>query len=103
MELDTTAVVLEAGSASLVGVVMGYAAKKVAKVIAVIIGLQLVLFKLLESRDILIVDWGTLTGSASSSADLAVSTPPAWLDTIISTLSVGAGFTVGFLLGFKKA
>jgi uncharacterized membrane protein (Fun14 family) len=32
----------------------------------------------------------------------ASQTPPSWAMTILSTLSVSAGFTGGFLLGFKK-
>jgi uncharacterized membrane protein (Fun14 family) len=32
----------------------------------------------------------------------ASQTPPNWVMTILSTLSISAGFTGGFLLGFKK-
>lgn len=94
---------MEAGSASLVGLVMGFAAKKIMKLVAVLVGIQLMAFKFLESRGILIVNWDQLTGTAKSSADLAAGAPPAWLDTIVSTLSVGGGFAAGFFLGFKKA
>lgn len=103
MELDTFSVLLEAGSASVVGLVMGIAAKKVMKLVAVLVGVQLMLFKFLESRGVLIVNWDQVTGTAKSSADLTAAAPPAWLDTIVSTLSVGGGFAAGFFLGFKKA
>ncbi len=94
---------LELGSGALVGGIIGFAAKKVAKVIAIIIGLELALFKFLESRQILTVDWERLTAGMLSTGEAAASgTPPDWAMTILSTLSVSAGFTGGFLVGFKK-
>ena len=98
---------LEFGGGGLIGAVIGFAAKKVAKVIAVIIGIQLALFKFLESRNILQVDWSAITGVAqtttASAGQAAAGDPPSWLMSILATLPVTAGFTGGFLLGFKKA
>jgi hypothetical protein len=37
--------------------------------------------------------------NAQAAAD---GTPPGWVSTILSTLSISAGFTGGFLAGFKK-
>jgi uncharacterized membrane protein (Fun14 family) len=94
---------LEFGGGAVIGGVIGFAAKKVAKLIAVIIGLELALFKFLESRQILSVDWEKLTAGAVKATESATSnTPPSWAMSILSTLSIGAGFTGGFLLGFKK-
>jgi uncharacterized membrane protein (Fun14 family) len=94
---------LEFGSGAVVGGIIGFAAKKVAKLIAVIIGLELALFKFLESRGILSVDWERLTGGMVGAAqDAATGAPPDWMMTILSTLSISTGFTGGFLLGFKK-
>ena len=94
---------LEFGSGAVVGGIIGFAAKKVAKLIAIIIGLELALFKFLESRGILTVDWERLTaGLVEASQDAATGAPPSWIQTILSTLSVSAGFTGGFLLGFKR-
>ena len=94
---------LEFGGGAVVGGIIGFAAKKVAKLIAVIVGLELALFKFLESRGILTVDWERLTGGMVGVAeDAATGAPPDWMMTILSTLSVSAGFTGGFLLGFKK-
>lgn len=106
LSLDPKQLGLEAGSGALIGGIIGFAAKKVAKVIAVIVGLQLALFKFLESREILIVDWGALSagilGSGRSAADVAANGPPSWMETILSTLSVSAGFTAGFFLGWNR-
>lgn len=94
---------LEFGSGAVIGALIGFTAKKVAKVVAIIIGLELALFKFLESRGILSVDWAALSGGLVSAGDAAVSqTPPSWLMTILSTLSITGGFAGGFLLGFRR-
>jgi uncharacterized membrane protein (Fun14 family) len=94
---------LEFGGGAVIGGIIGFAAKKVAKLIAVIVGLELALFKFLESRGIITVDWGRLTaGLLETTQDAATGAPPDWILTILSTLSVSAGFTGGFLLGFRK-
>jgi uncharacterized membrane protein (Fun14 family) len=94
---------LEFGSGAVIGGIIGFTAKKVAKIIAVIIGLELALFKFLESREILVVDWSRLTAGLVDTATAATSeTPPSWVMTVLSTLSISVGFTGGFLLGFRK-
>lgn len=94
---------LELGTGAVIGGIIGFAAKKVAKIIAVIVGLELALFKLLESRGILQVNWSKLGATFLEAGETAASgQPPSWLMSILSTLSVGAGFTGGFLLGFKR-
>ncbi|MFB6172477.1 MAG: FUN14 domain-containing protein [Haloarculaceae archaeon] len=94
---------IEFGSGAVVGGIVGFAAKKVAKIIAVLVGVELALFKLLESRGIVTVDWEALTaGLVHASQNAASGQPPSWLMTLLSTLSISAGFTGGFLLGFKQ-
>lgn len=103
VQLDPTALGLEFGSGAVIGGIIGFAAKKIAKLIAVIIGIELALFKFLESRGILTVDWNRLTaGLVQGASDAASGTPPSWLQTILSTLSVSAGFVGGFYIGFRK-
>ncbi|WP_425606498.1 FUN14 domain-containing protein [Halomontanus rarus] len=99
VNVDPTTLGLEVGGGAAIGLVMGFAAKKIAKLIAVIIGLQLVVFRYLESRGILIVDWDALSAGLISAGEHA---DPTYLETIISTLSVGAGFTGGFFVGFRR-
>ncbi|MFB6110729.1 MAG: FUN14 domain-containing protein [Halodesulfurarchaeum sp.] len=102
-ELDPTQLGLEFGGGAVIGGIIGFAFKKIAKVIAILVGLELALFKFLESRGILTVDWDRLTGGLLNLAQApSMQTPPPWVNTILSTLSVGAGFTGGFLVGFKK-
>lgn len=103
MDIDPTGLGLELGSGAVVGGLVGYAAKKTAKIIAVLVGVQLALLKYLESRGILTVDWERLSGGIVEARQVAESSsPPPWLDSVVSTLPVSAGFTGGFLVGFKK-
>ena len=103
LEIDFTQLGIDLGGGALIGGIIGFAAKKLAKVIAVIIGLELALFKFLESQQILTVDWEALSaGILKTGEGAAASGPPGWLSTILSTLSISGGFAAGFFLGFKK-
>ncbi|MFB6137643.1 MAG: FUN14 domain-containing protein [Halobacteriaceae archaeon] len=100
--VDLQSLGLELGTGAVIGAVIGFAAKKVAKLVAVIIGIQLALFKFLESRGILQVNWEKLGAGFLSSADAAQGTAAPWLNTVLSTLSISAGFAGGFAVGFRK-
>ena len=103
LSLDPTQLGIEFGSGAVIGGIIGFAAKKVAKVVAVLVGVELALFKFLESRGILTVDWAALSAGILRTGEGAASSgPPGWASTILSTLSVSAGFTGGFLLGFRR-
>ena len=92
---------LEVGGGALIGALIGFAAKKIAKIIAIIVGLELALFKFLETKGILIVDWSAITGAANKGAGTAADAP-GWIMSLLSALPVTAGFSGGFLVGFKK-
>ena len=106
VDLNPQQLGLEVGGGAVIGGVIGFAAKKVAKIIAVLVGLQLALFKFLETRGVLNVDWGAITGTASNATEAAGGAagaqPPSWAMSLLSALPVSAGFTGGFLLGFRK-
>jgi uncharacterized membrane protein (Fun14 family) len=103
LSIDPTQLGLEFGSSAVIGGIIGFAAKKVAKIIAVIVGLELALFKFLESRGLLKVNWeGLSEAGLTFVSGLQADQPPSWVMSILSTLSVSAGFSGGFLLGFKK-
>jgi len=98
---------LELGTGAVIGGLIGFAAKKVAKVIAVLVGVQLAVFKFLESRDILIVDWkrlsaGLVNASQAATDAATANQPPSLLASLLSVIPVSAGFTGGFLVGFKR-
>jgi len=103
VDIDPTSLGIEFGSGAVIGGIIGFAAKKIAKLIAVLVGIELAAFKFLESRGIITVDWDRLTaGFIKASRDAASGAPPSWISTILSTLSVSAGFTGGFMLGFRR-
>lgn len=99
IDLDPTALGLEFGGGAAVGFVGGYAAKKATKLVAVIVGLHLAVLRYLESEGILAVDWEKLGAELAAVGAYA---DPSYLEGVVSTLSIGAGATGGFLLGFRR-
>ena len=53
IDLDPTALSLEFGGGAVIGGLIGFAAKKIAKVLAIIVGVQLMFFRYLESQGII--------------------------------------------------
>ncbi|MFB6133836.1 MAG: FUN14 domain-containing protein [Halanaeroarchaeum sp.] len=103
LDVNLQSLGLEFGTGAVIGFIIGYAFKMLAKVVAVIIGLELALFSYLESQGILTVQWDRLSGGLIEASSMATATqPPSWVTSLISTLSIGAGFTGGFLVGFKR-
>lgn len=103
VDVDLPSLGLQMGGSALLGAVIGFAAKKIAKVIAVIVGLQLVVFKFLESRGVISVNWERLSNSTAGAPDAVTDAGQTLVETFISTAGIGASFAGGFLLGFKKA
>ena len=102
VDLDFTALGLELGTGAAIGGIIGFAAKKVAKLIAILVGLELALFKFLESKGYITVRWDELTGGMLGTAQSTGQINQEWLQPLLSTMSVSAGFTGGFLLGFRR-
>jgi uncharacterized membrane protein (Fun14 family) len=94
---------LQLGGSALMGAAIGFFAKKVAKVIAIIVGAELVLFKYLESQGIITVDWNRISAGLVGAAEGAQEQAPNLIETFVSTAGIGAGFAGGFYLGFRKA
>jgi uncharacterized membrane protein (Fun14 family) len=93
---------VQAGGGALVGGVIGYAAKKIVKLVAAIIGVQLGLLAYLEHQGIITVDWGQLRAAASFTASATDGGIPPVVVDALSVLPAGGGFAVGALAGFKK-
>ncbi|MXV64277.1 hypothetical protein GS429_19845 [Natronorubrum sp. JWXQ-INN-674] len=100
LDVDPTTLALEFGGSAVIGGVLGFATKQVAKLVAIIIGTQLMAFRYLESQEILIVDWNRLSAGLVETQERADEIH--WLESMLSMLSVGAGFTSGFLIGFHR-
>jgi uncharacterized membrane protein (Fun14 family) len=103
MAIDPASLGLQVGGSALLGGAIGFAAKKIAKILAVIVGVELVLFKFLESQGILQVNWGRLGGVFGGLARDAPGQAQSLVATFVSTAGIGLGFAGGFFLGFKRA
>lgn len=103
IDIDPTALGIEFGGGAAIGGIIGFAAKKLAKLLAVIVGVQLMVFRYLESQGIIMVDWNRLSaGILKTQARAQDAADIHWLQSVVSTLSIGAGFTGGFMVGFKR-
>jgi uncharacterized membrane protein (Fun14 family) len=103
LAIDPQQLGLEFGTGAVIGGLIGFAAKKIAKIIAILVGIELALFKFLESKGYITVKWDELSGGILSAADSTREVNEiGWIEPILSTLSIGAGFTGGFLVGFRK-
>lgn len=85
------------------GLVVGYAAKKVTKVVALILGLLFIVLQLLVYNELITVNWSSVQHTAQH----------VWIDPngitladrcwgiLTANLPFGGGFVTGFALGFK--
>lgn len=101
--IDPTQLGTQMGGSALIGAVIGFAAKKIAKIIAVIVGIELVVFKFLESRGVLSVNWERLGNESANITQTSTEVGQSVLEAFVSTAGIGASFTAGFFAGFKKA
>ncbi len=101
--IDPGSLGAQMGGSALVGGVIGFAAKKVAKIIAILVGIELVILKFLESRGVLQINWDRLVGSAEDASDQIEPATRSFVETFVSTAGIGASFAAGFFLGFKRA
>ncbi|WP_254523520.1 FUN14 domain-containing protein [Natrinema caseinilyticum] len=102
LDIDPAVLGFEFGGGAAIGGVMGFAAKKIAKLVAVLVGVQLMFFRYLESQGIIVVDWSRLSAGLLETQARAQDVDVHWIQSVLSTLSMGAGFTGGFLIGFKR-
>lgn len=84
----------------ILGLVTGYAVRKVAKILAVVLFVQFALFRFLESKGIVVVHWDRLSGGLVQTTSAGID--QGWLLPILSVLSIGLGFAFGFAVGYKE-
>ncbi len=95
-----TPLVFQLGTGAVGGFVVGYAIKKVAKLIVVLIGIFLIALIYLSSQYIITIDYGKLI---STVRDWLGGTAGviSWLTPIVAVLPFAGSFMAGFFLGFK--
>lgn len=95
---------LEVGSSAVVGAVVGFAMKKVAKIMLVVTGIVLALLIALEAHDVIKVYWDTIDDLVVSLEELVHNgNPSPEIMNVVTSLAIGGGFAGGFLIGFKRA
>lgn len=91
------------GFGGVAGAVVGYAAKKLTKLVALALGLVFIVLQGLVYLQVITVDWGVVQHGAESvwaDAQGVTLADRAW-DILVAHLPFGAAFAVGFGIGFK--
>jgi uncharacterized membrane protein (Fun14 family) len=85
----------------IVGGVLGFAVKKIVKLLAVLAGIQMAIFAYLEQQGVITVNWDALQNMTVVTPAQGGGMPPIAAD-LISSLPVGGGLAVGAAVGFRK-
>ena len=101
IDVDPTTLALEFVGGAVIGALVGFGTKRIAKLLAIVVGLQLMGLRYLESQEIVVVDYGRLTAGLVGAREHAAEERH-WLESLLSTVPIGAGFASGFLIGFHR-
>lgn len=91
----------EFGLGAVAGGVLGYATSKMARLLAVVLAVQLALFRFLESRGIVVVHYDRLTAGLVDARNAVED--PGWIVPVLSTAAIALGFGIGFAIMFQRA
>lgn len=89
------------GGAAVVGGLVGWAAKKLLKVVAVLVGVELALLAFLAKQGVITVDWSQLSSIMTGVKQTATQAPSV-VATGAAAMGIGVGFIGGFSYGFHK-
>jgi len=95
-----TPLVFQLGAGGIAGFVVGYALKKLAKIVAFILGLFFIALLYLGYTGIINVNYGKLI-EAIEGLMRSVAGASSWITAVIAVLPFAATFAVGFGLGLK--
>ncbi len=93
-------IVYQLGIGGIGGLIVGFAVKKIGKIIAFIVGLGLIALIYLSTQGIISINWGPLWSAIAGGLGLATSAFN-WIVGVISLLPFAGSFVAGFLIGFK--
>ncbi len=100
IDVDPMALGFEFAGGAALGALVGFATKRIARLLAIIVGVQLVIFRYLESQGILFIDWERLSAGLLKTDSPNVDVH--WVESLLSTVTIGAGFVSGFLIGYHR-
>jgi uncharacterized membrane protein (Fun14 family) len=92
--------VFQLGAGGIGGFIVGFALKKLSKLIAIVIGLFLLVLIYLGTQGIISINYSALWSALSGSFSW-LGSAFSWLISVISLLPFAGSFVAGFLLGFK--
>ena len=95
-----TSVGFQLGAGGIGGFIVGFAIKKLSKLIAILIGLFLAVLIYLSTQGIININYSTLSNALSSALG-NMGSAVSWLVGVVSLLPFAGSFIVGFLIGFK--
>jgi len=100
MSAVLSSLVYQLGIGGIGGFIVGYALKKISKLIVVLMGLFIIFLLYLGTSGIISINyeelWNALAGLLDSAGQAA-----SWLISLISLLPFVGSFLAGFVLGFK--
>lgn len=102
VELNPTQLGIQAGSGAMMGGVIGFAVKKVIKIAAAIVGVQLAFLAYLENQGIVTVDWDAINSAMAFTTNPGSTVSPL-ITNALSIAPIGGGAVLGFAYGFRKA
>jgi uncharacterized membrane protein (Fun14 family) len=91
------------GFGGVAGAVVGYTAKKVTKLVALLLGLAFILVQVLVYKGLISVNWDAVQSTAEgvwADPHGVTLAERAW-QVLSANLPFGGGFAAGFVLGFK--
>jgi len=96
----TSPLVYQLGIGGVGGFIVGFAVKKISKLIIILIGIFLIALIYLSTQNIITINYQALWNAAAGLLGGAERAAP-WLVGLVSVLPFAGSFIVGFLIGFK--
>ena len=101
MEIDTPQLLAQGGGGMVVGGVLGFAVKKIVKILAILAGIQVAVLAYFEQQGVISVNWDALQNMTVITPTQGGGMPPIAAN-LISSLPAGGGLAVGAAVGFRK-
>lgn len=102
MPLDIPQLGAQVGGGAAIGAVVGFAAKKILKLVMVLIGAQMAFLAYLENQGFISVNWAQMNSIVGFGGEGGGAVIPPFVMNLFSIAPVGGGFTLGAMAGFKK-
>ncbi len=88
------------GGGGIAGLAVGYTLKKVAKVVAIILGIAFISLQYLAYKELITIDWDKIKGSVNEQQ--LEQSAQGLMSILTYNLPFAGSFLVGFWIGFKK-